>query len=161
MIEYKNNNHKFNRQFKKQEKAFKRGLRQGAAISGKELIKTLRKDMKLPKSGRLYKTAIGMTGKPLKSVRTYRASSPNEVPAVVSGDFRKSLGFEVQGSSRLVFGSGKDDIAQYAKYLETGTSRMKARKPLQRTAQKMDNQVNKNLNRNIKKQLAKIGVNIT
>ena len=36
MIEYKNNNHKFNRQFKRQENAIKRGLRQGAAISGKE-----------------------------------------------------------------------------------------------------------------------------
>ena len=161
MIEYKNNNHKFNRQFKKQEKAIKRGLRQGAAISGRELVDKLNKDMKLPKSGRLYKTKKGMSGKELKYIRTYRASSPNQVPAVVSGNFRKSLGFEVQGSSRLVFGSGKDDIAQYAKYLETGTSRMKARKPLQRTAQKMDNQVNKNLNRNIKKQLAKIGVNIT
>lgn len=161
MIEYKNNNHKFNRQFKKQENAIKRGLRQGAAISGKELVSKLKKDMKLPKSGRLYKTSIGMTGNPLKSIRSYRASSPNQVPAIVTGEFRRSLGFEVQGSSRLVFGSGKDGIAKYAKFLEEGTSRMKARKPLQRTAQKMDNQVNKNLTRNIKKQLAKIGVNIT
>lgn len=92
--------------------------------------------MKLPKSGRLYKTSIGMTGNPLKSIRSYRASSPNQVPAIVTGEFRRSLGFEVQGSSRLVFGSGKDGMAKYAKFLEEGTSRMKARKPLQRTAQK-------------------------
>ena len=158
MIEFKTNNIEFLQQLHKVPTALKRGLRQGADASGKQLIKALVKDMRLPKSGRTYRTSIGKTGKKLRSPRAYNASAPSETPAIVTGEFRRSLGFEVQGSSRLVFGSGKDDIAKYAKFLEEGTSRMKARKPLQRTAKKMNNKIDKNLVRAIRKELKNINI---
>lgn len=158
MIEYINNFEKFNRDFSRSKDAMKRGLRKGANISGDQLVKQLIKDMRLPKTGRVYSTRIGKRGAELKSLRRYNASSPNQVPAIVTGEFRRSLGFEVQGSSRLVFGSGKDGMAKYAKFLEEGTSRMKARKPLQRTAKKMNNQIDKNLIRMIRKEYRAIGI---
>ncbi len=160
MIQYKDNTKQFNAAFKRQERAVRRGLRQGGAISGNDLVKSLKKDMKQPKSGRTYKTSIGMSGNLLQNVRTYKASSESQTPAVVTGEFRRSLGYEVQGSSRLVFGSGMDGLAKYAKFLEKGTKNMKARKPLQRAAKKMQRKVNDNINRSVVIELRKIGVDI-
>lgn len=137
--------------------ALKQGLRMGAYISGKEMTKSLRAELtKKGRGGRSYRIYKGLAGRLLKSPRAHRASSPSEYPAVISGDFRKSIGFKVKGHSQLIFGSGEDNLAKkYAKALEFGTSKMKARKPVGRVVKRYGNKVKTNLNREINK-IAKI-----
>ena len=68
----------------------------------------------------------------MKKTRLQRASSESETPAVRTGAFRNSINFVVQGYNRMEFGSGENTAKQYAKVLELGSKKMKARKPLQR-----------------------------
>lgn len=140
-------------------KHISRGIRRGAYISGKELVADLRADMGKSKSGRTYRVYKGVSGG-LKRGRLHTASAPSETPAVITGEFRKSIDFEVRGNKRLEFGSGKDGLASYAKYLEEGTSRMKARMPIQRTAKKLDKRVLSNLTTEVNKEIRKAGFNL-
>ena len=55
--------------------------------------------------------------------RRHTASGAGETAANRTGLYRKSSGFIVRGSKELVFGNSAD----YAGFLELGTSRMKAR----------------------------------
>ena len=55
--------------------------------------------------------------------KRHQASAAGESPANRTGNYRKSVGFNVSGSSELRFGNS----AEYAGFLEVGTSRMKAR----------------------------------
>lgn len=141
--------------------ALAKGFRFGAYISGKELVSDLREDMKKPKHGRTYRVYKGIGGTKLKRPRLHKASSESEIPAIITGEFRKSVDFAVRGSKRLEFGSGNEGLAKkYAKALEFGSSKMAARKPIQRTAKKLQNQVNKNLSNSINKEVNKLGFNI-
>lgn len=132
----------------------KQGLRIGAYISGKEMTNFLRKEMtKKGRGGRRYLIYRGLGGRLLKNPRLHQASSPGEYPAVVTGNFRKSVDFEVKGYKQLVFGSGANGLAQkYAKALEFGTSKMAARQPVGRVVKMFDNKVKTNLTREINKQ---------
>lgn len=106
--------------------------RQTAYGIGKELHSWLLKDMKKPKTGRLYKQTEGVSGK-LKNARLKRASAEDETPAIRTGNFRKSVNFQVLGNTKLIWGSGQDGFAtKYNKALEFGSKNMKARQPLQR-----------------------------
>jgi len=138
-----------------------KGIRMGAYISGKQLVKSLRDDMNKPKSGRTYRKYKGVSGA-LSRPKLYKASSPNQTPAVVTGQFRKSIGFKVVGNKSLEFGSGSDGLAKaYAQILEEGSSKMAARKPLGRTVAKFGNKVNTNITKEINKQIRSLGVNLT
>lgn len=136
---------------------FQEGIRRGAYISGKLLVKDLRDNLtKKGRSGRLYKIYRGLGGNLLKSPRLHQASSPSEYPAVISGKYRKSVDFVVRGTKSLEFGSGRDGLAaNYAKVLELGSSRMKARQPLGKTVKKLGNKVNTILKTEIKKSASK------
>jgi hypothetical protein len=136
-------------------KGVKQGLRMGAYISGKQLTKFLKDEMtKKGRSGRRYLVYRGLGGRLLKKPRLHQASAAGEYPAVISGNFRKSIDFEVKGYSQLVFGSGANGLAEkYAKALEFGTSKMTARKPVGRTVSIFGNKIQTNLIREINKQL--------
>tara|TARA_R110000796_G_scaffold204914_1_gene320977 strand:- start:82 stop:582 length:501 start_codon:yes stop_codon:yes gene_type:complete len=138
-----------------------KGIRKGAYISGKALVAELRSDMNRSKSGKTYKVTTGIGGKVLKKPRLHRASSSSEAPAVISGEFRKSVDFLVRGNRTLEFGSGNEDLAKdYARVLELGSDKMAARKPLGRTVKKLENQVKTNLAREVNKQIKAAGFNV-
>ncbi len=64
--------------------------------------------------------------------RRHVASAPGETHANMTGALRRSIGWKVQGDE-LAFGYGasRDDVPEYAPYLEFGTRRMKPRPSLQ------------------------------
>lgn len=143
-------------------KALTKGIRVGAYISGKELVADLKEDMRKPKSGRRYKIYKGIGGKLLKRPRIHIASSPDETPAIITGEFRKSIDFKVRGNKTLEFGSGNEGLAKdYAKVLELGSSIMAARKPLGRTVKKLEKKVRSNINKEINKRIRELGFNVT
>jgi hypothetical protein len=133
MITEDKNNQKTYRHNKQLPLALNRAIRRGRYISGKQLVANLKQDMRLPKSGRTYRIYKGVTGA-LKSSRLHKASSAYETPAVITGEFRSSIDFRVEGNTRLIFGSGSENKAKkYAEYLEDGTYKMAARKPINRS----------------------------
>lgn len=110
----------------------KAGIRQAFYQAGKSL-KSTSSNLILDKnkSGILYTVRLG------NSKRKHQASAPGEAPANLTGNLRKSIGFDVRGSEQLEFGSrdgapaagvsGKQHVAKYSVFLELGTSRMAAR----------------------------------
>lgn len=141
--------------------ALTEGFRKGGYISGKQLVKDLRDDMAKPKSGRSYKVYVGRTGKTLRQARLHTASSDKETPGIISGAFRKSVDFLVRGTKQLEFGSGSNGFAEkYAKFLEDGTSKMEARKPVARTVEKLQAQVKENFTRNVNRSVVSLGFNV-
>ena len=85
-------------QLTKSAETARQGLRKGFFALGKELQKTSRAGIKNPpKTGRFY----------LFKGRRIRASAPGEYPRNRSGVLRKSIIFIVDGTSKLIFGSGK------------------------------------------------------
>jgi hypothetical protein len=128
-----------------------RAIRQGFYISGKQLVADLNKDMKAPKSGKIYKVYEGVGGK-LKKPRLHTASSPNETPAIITGKFRKSVDFLVKGNRSLEFGAN-NNAPEYAYFLEKGTSKMAARKPFERTVLKLKDKIKSNVDTKIKQAL--------
>lgn len=138
-----------------------KGIRKGAYISGKALVADLRSDMNKSKTGKTYKVYTGIGGKALKRPKLHKASSSSETPAVISGEFRKSVDFLVRGNRTLEFGSGNEGLAKdYARVLELGSGRMAARKPLGRTVKKLGNQVKTNLAREVNKQIRAAGFSV-
>jgi hypothetical protein len=133
----------------------KQGLRRGAYISGKQMTDFLKKEMtKKGRSGRKYLIYKGLGGRLLKKPRLHIASSPSEYPAVISGEFRKSIDFLVQGYRTLTFGSGANGLAKrYAKILEEGSSKMAARKPVERTHNQFKEKIKINITKEVNKQL--------
>jgi hypothetical protein len=102
----------------------RRAVRQSMHSIGILLVKDLKADMKLPKSGRIYKITKG------KRTFMHRASSPDERPANITGRFRNSINFVQRGFNRIEFGS---EGVPYATYLEYGTRIMAKRQPFLRT----------------------------
>jgi hypothetical protein len=132
-----------------------KGIRMGAYISGKQLVANLRSDMREKKHGKVYKVSIGRGGRALKKSRLHTASSAAETPAMITGDFSKSIDFKVKGNRTLEFGSGSNGYAEdYAKYLET------IRKPLGRTVRKLQNNVKTNIKKEINKQIKQLGFDL-
>lgn len=86
---------------------FKRGIRLGFWETGKNLVKTASNEIKRKKTGRVYKY----------KGRRIRAGKAGDYHANRSGANRRSLDFEVKGSSELEFGANMP----YSSILETGT----------------------------------------
>ncbi len=99
----------------------RRGMRQAFFQYGNDLIKTAnRQILEKPKGGRVYRVRRG------KRKFRHRASAPGESPANLSGNYRKSIGYKIRGSSQMIFGAGSAKVP-YAVWLERGTRRMKPR----------------------------------
>lgn len=90
------------------------GVELGLFRLGKDLIQSFNDQTKKRKSGKLYR----VPGRR----RRVRASSPGQSPAVRTGKYKKSVGYKIWGNT-MRFGN----TAEYSGFLETGTSRMKAR----------------------------------
>lgn len=132
MITYKPTNITINtfKRLKKQPAQVKNAMRKGLYSSGKHLTKDLKTKMtKRQVSGRKYQVYVGLGGRRLVRPRTHTASKASEIPAIITGKLRKSIGFDVRGATRMVFGS-KNFAKEYAKPLE------RRNKYIQRTADK-------------------------
>ena len=90
------------------------GIERGLFRLGKDLIKSFNAQTKDRKTGKLYR----VPGRR----RRVRASAPGQSPAVRSGKYKKAVGYKISGTT-MRFGNS----VEYAGFLETGTSRMKAR----------------------------------
>ena len=96
----------------------RRGIRRFWFALGKGLIKEFNTEvLRKPRSGRVYKVRRG------KTVRRHTASRPGETPANLSGNYRKSVGYQIRGVMEMQFGNR----AEYAGFLENGTSKMAER----------------------------------
>jgi HK97 gp10 family phage protein len=139
----------------------RKGIRKGAYITGKQLVADTREKMtRGSRSGKLYKIYRGLGGRRLSSPRIHRASGANEYPGVVSGRLRNSVDFKVRGADRLEFGAG-DNTVQYAKFLETGTSKIAPRKYLKQTINRLQSQTKTNLSRELNKSISQLGFKVT
>ncbi len=102
-------------------------IRKGFFALGKDLkITANREILRKPKSGRTYilRTRNGAR-------RRHVASAPGETHANLSGKLRRSLSWQVSGSTQLEFGYGVGkDAPVYGKFLENGTRRMDPRPSL-------------------------------
>lgn len=120
MLEFKadHNNKKVFAQLDDADDRTRRGIRQFWFALGKSLLKSFNAAvLKKPRSGRVYKIRRG------KTRRRHTASKPGETPANISGNYRKSAGYRIRGAMEMQFG----DSAEYAGFLENGTSKMEAR----------------------------------
>ena len=101
------------------------GIQKAFWRTGKDLQAEFNRQVlnKSEKSGTLYirKDRLGRR-------RKHIASAPGETAANRSGNYRRSIGFSVD-SAQLAFGNS----AEYAGFLELGTSRMKKRPGLANT----------------------------
>ncbi len=96
----------------------RQGIRRFWFALGKSLLKSFNKEvMRKPRSGRVYKVRRG------RVTRRHVASQPGETPANLSGNYRKSGGYQLRGAMEMQFGNS----AEYSGFLENGTSRMAAR----------------------------------
>ena len=113
------------------------GIEKAFWRSGKTLQKRFSEQVldKSSKSGRIY-IRKDRTGRR----RRHQASAAGETPANRKGFYRRSSGFIVQGSKQLVFGNS----APYSGFLETGTSRMKARPGLANTIRSSERDIIRN-----------------
>lgn len=113
------------------------GIEKSLWQSGKDLIATFsRQVIAKNKTGRLYirKTRAGAR-------RRHIASAPGESPANRTGFYRKSAGFQVRGPKELIFGNS----AEYAGFLEIGTSRMAKRPGLGNAIKATERDIIRNL----------------
>lgn len=110
-------------------------IRNGFQDFGQVLTQDLQQKInRQGKRGRLYRVR--------GQKRRYRASAANQFPATRTGNLKKSVRYEVKGSSYMEF--GVTDNAPYAEYLQLGTSRMAARKLVREISEQ-----NANLGRDI------------
>lgn len=117
--------------------ATRRALRQTWFELGTALKREANKEiLRKPKSGRTY-IVLSKSGRKRRHV----ASAPGETHANLSGDLRRSIGWQVHGTNQLDFGygvTGGDGSAaargrkstHYAAFVEFGTSRMAERPSL-------------------------------
>jgi len=102
-------------------KITQQAVRKAFFVIGHQLVKTAKEQvLKAPKTGRIYRIKRG------KRYKNHQASAAGESPANLSGELRKSIGFEIKGSEQLEFGSGRGGV-KYARYLEEGTKKMAPR----------------------------------
>ena len=133
----------------------KRGIRRGAYLSGKKLVREVRDRINdKPKSGRTYTVYKGIGGRKLRKPRKHIASAAGEAPAVITGFLRKSVDFKVRGGRRLELGAG-DDKVKYARILEvggsTGRGRIEPRLYLLNATKKLGNNIKAILEREVTK----------
>lgn len=107
----------------------RRGLRQGMFKAGQGLISEANREiLKGAKTGVIYlrRDRAGRR-------RRHMSSAAGETHANISGTLRKSLSFQLRGASEIEFGYGVssgNEAPEYAKFVEFGTTKMKARPTL-------------------------------
>lgn len=100
---------------------FNNGIREGLYDAGREHVIYLRRKITTgSRSGRIYSFRGGQ----------HQASAPGEFPANRTGNLAKSSDYVTRGHTELEVG----ESAEYARYLEDGTSRMDPRPHLEPTA---------------------------
>ncbi len=99
----------------------KKGIRQGMFKSGKSLIARASSEiLRKPKSGRTY-IIVDRAGRRRRHV----ASAPGETHANITGETRRSLSYQLHGTSQLEFGYGVSQgktASDWAEELEFGPS---------------------------------------
>jgi hypothetical protein len=83
----------------------KRGIHQAARNARPILKRHVDKKMAESKSGRTYRVYVGQGGRPLKKPRIHVASSLNEMPAILTGNLRRSISFTIKHGISLTFGA--------------------------------------------------------
>jgi|GEM_PF-2505086 len=114
------------------------GIEKAFWQSGKDITAEFSKQvLAKTKTGRLY----------IIRKRKHRASASGETPANITGNYRKSIGFQVnQGATpQLVIGNS----AEYAGFLELGTSRMRPRPGLRNSISASERDIIRNLSTDI------------
>lgn len=97
----------------------RRGIRRFWFFLGKTLVKSFNTSvLKKPRSGRVYTRRIKGGAR-----RRHVASRAGETAANLTGNYRRSIGYKIRGVEEMTFGNR----AEYAGFLENGTSRMAAR----------------------------------
>lgn len=105
------------------------GLRQGMFKAGQALRSEANREiLKGIKTGIIYtrRTSSGRR-------RRHQSSAAGQTHANLSGELRRSLSFQLRGASEIEFGYGVSsgrEAPDHAKWVEFGTSRMKARPSL-------------------------------
>lgn len=85
---------------------------------GDDLVRTAENQaFNEPKKGRTYLNVQDAAGRIIKE--KHRASAPGQSPAVVTGEYVDSFGYQVSGGEKMVFGNSAD----HAKELEEGRLR--------------------------------------
>ena len=111
------------------ERLTKRGLRQGMFKAGQGLrAEASREILKGKKTGKIY-----IRRDRSKRRRRHQASAAGETHANLSGMLRRSLSFQLRGSSEIEFGYGVSSgktAPDHAEFVEFGTNKMKARPSL-------------------------------
>jgi HK97 gp10 family phage protein len=139
-------NKQVNAQINALEDRTKRGIRQFWFLLGKSLLKSFNTAvLEKPRGGRVYKIRRGRTR------RKHTASQPGETPANISGNYRRLANYQIRGTDEMLFGNAAD----YAGFLENGTSKMEARPGLGNAVKDVEgdaiidaaNSVEKELNR--------------
>ncbi len=125
----------------------RRGIRQGLFQFGDDLVRTANQQiLKKPKSGITRLVRRG------KTRRRHTASAPGESPANLSGNYRRSIGYKLQGTKGLIFGAGNSEVP-YAEALELGNRKngMKPRPGLGNAVKATERNGIKYLENNIKR----------
>lgn len=134
-IRQNRNNEVVYRKVKDLESLIEEGIRQGFL----ELMRMLKREanraiLKDAKTGRVYirRDRAGRR-------RRHQSSAPGETHANRTGALRRSVSFKVHGYDRAKFGYGAvGDAPVYARFVEFGTSKMRARPSLQNAITKVD-----------------------
>lgn len=107
----------------------RRGLRQGMFRAGNALISEADREIQTgTKTGIIYIRRIRGGRR-----RRHQSSAAGQTHANLSGALRRSLSFQLRGSTEVEFGYGVSSgrgAPDHAKWVEFGTSRMKARPSL-------------------------------
>ena len=115
------------------------GARRGLNTACKNIVKTTKENIKNPPK----------TGKKYPNLRV-RSSKAGEYPANQTGKLRRSVGYQLQGTTRAFIGAG----AYYAQYLAFGTRKMAKRafigtvinENISKTYDNISSEINKELN---------------
>ena len=133
------------------ERLTKRGMRQAMFRVGQGLVQQASTEIiRKPKSGRTYKIRTRSGRR-----RRHVASAPGETHANLTGAARRSLSFQLHGTSQIEFGYGASagtDAPDYVGFLEFGTRKMKARPSLQNAIRAEEARIVQHFEREIRKQ---------
>ena len=131
------------------EETTRRGLRQGMFRAGHTLISAASTEiLHGNKTGIIY-VRRDRRGRR----RRHQSSAPAETHANLSGALRRSLSFQLWGSSGIEFGYGVSgiDAPDYAPWVEFGTTKMKARPSLLNALESQEGNINQHLQNEVRR----------
>lgn len=132
------------------EKLTRRGLRQAMPKAGHALIDAASREiLKGSKTGIIYTRRIRGGRR-----RRHQSSAPGETHANLTGTLRRSLSFQEHGTRELEFGYGVSSgrsAPDYARFVEFGTTKMKARPSLKNALKSQQGNLTQHFEREILK----------